>query len=107
MAIAGKILGQVSPSATTNTTLYTVPSSTEVNLNLYICNRSAAATTIRVALRPNGDTIANIHYMIYDASISGNQTMNLTGIAMDATDVLTVYNTLATITFTATGLEST
>lgn len=106
MAITGKILGQSAPLATTATTLYTVPAVTEANVNLYICNRSTTATNIRVALRPDGAVLSNEHYIIYDATLAGFQSMNFTGIALDAADVITVYNTLATVTFVATGLET-
>ena len=64
MAQAHKVLGQSSPSATTLTTLYTVPASTQaVCSSLTICNTASSATTYRVAIRPSGATVATQHYI--------------------------------------------
>jgi len=105
--MARKVLGQSAPSATTATTLYTVPASTEtVVSSITIANRGGSAGTARVAVRPNGDALANEHYILYDASIPANDTLTLTiGITIDATDVLTVYASSADFAFNAFGQE--
>lgn len=109
MANAHKVLGQQSPSATTLTTLYTVPSSTDTIVStVTVCNRSATPTSFRIAVRPAGAAISNEHYLYYDIPIGGNDTFAATlGIALDTTDVVSVYATLATLSFTATGVEIT
>lgn len=89
-----------SPSAATLTTLYTCPASTTaVTGDLTICNRSATATTFRVARRLLGAAVADAHYIRYDATIDGNSSETISGITMIATDVLSVYATLATVSF--------
>ena len=102
-----KVLGQQNPSATTNTTLYTVPSLTStVVSSLTVCNRSATATTFRVAIRPAGATLSNEHYIYYDLPIAGNDTFIATiGITLATTDVITVYAGAATLSFQAFGQE--
>lgn len=107
MATSYKVLGQVNPSATTNTTLYTVPSATStVASTLTICNLAASATTVRVAVRPAGAAIANQHYIVYDLAINGNDTVFLTiGLALATTDVVTVYAGTANVTFNLYGSE--
>jgi hypothetical protein len=107
MATSYKVLGQSAPAATTNTDVYTVPSATEVVIStITICNRTATATTYRIGIRPNGATIANEHYIAYDAPIAGNDTVALTlGITVDATDVVTVYGGNANLTFNVYGAE--
>lgn len=109
MAAAYKVLGQVAPSATTNTTLYTVPSATQAVLSqLTVCNRSTSAANIRVAVRPAGATLTNAHYLFYDAEIAAKATLVLPGgLSLAATDVLTVYASAADCSFTATGVELT
>jgi hypothetical protein len=109
MATALKVLGQSAPAAATLTTLYTVPSSTQaVSSTHVICNRSATATTIRVAVRPAGAGISNEHYLYYDLNIPGNETFVATiGIALETTDVVSVYATLATVSFNLFGQEIT
>jgi hypothetical protein len=107
MAAVIKVLGQSNPTATTNTTLYTVPAATStVCSSLTICNRSATATTFRVAVRPAGAAISNEHYLYYDVTIAGNDTFIATiGITLATTDVVTVYATLATLSFHLYGQE--
>ena len=107
MAESYKILGTSAPSATTNTDLYTVPSSTSAVVStISVCNRSASATTYRIATRPAGATIANNHYVTYDVEISANNTHTLSlGITLATTDVVTVYAGSADLTFIAYGSE--
>lgn len=107
MAFDYKILGQSAPSATTATTVYTVPSGrSAVVSSIIVCNRSATATTYRIALRPAGATLADQHYVAYDVAVGGNDTTAVSiGITLAATDVVTVYTTAATVSFTVSGSE--
>lgn len=105
-----KVLGQACPSGTSDTTLYTVPSSTQtVVSSIVIANITATNATYRVAVRPAGAAIANQHYVAYDVGIAGNDATILTiGITLAATDVLTVRSSSASaITFQAYGSEIT
>lgn len=107
MATAYKVLGQSAPAATTDTTLYTVPASTETVVStLAICNRGSSDATFRVAVRPDGATIANQHYVAYDVAIQANSIVGLTlGITLDAADVITVRASSANLSFSAFGSE--
>jgi glucose-6-phosphate dehydrogenase assembly protein OpcA len=104
-----KVLGQSAPSATTATTLYTVPSSTEAVIStLIVANRAASAATYRISIRPNGATLANSHYIAYDVTVGAADSTTLTlGITLDAADVLEVYASTANLTFNAFGSEIT
>lgn len=106
MASNYKVLGQVAPSATTNTTLYTTPSATQtVCSTLVVCNRSSA-TTFRVAVRPAGATLSNEMYIVYDGYINGNDSVFFTlGISLNTTDVVTVYAGTANMSFSLFGSE--
>jgi hypothetical protein len=107
MATTYKVLGQSAPSATTNTDIYTVGAGKSTIVStITICNRDTTTATYRIAVRPAGATIANQHYIAYGATILGNDTIALTlGIALAATDVLTVYASNANLTFNAFGAE--
>lgn len=107
MATTYKVLGQVSPSATTATTLYTVPASTSTVVStLSVANRDTAAATFRIAVRPAGASLANQHYVAYDTLIAPNSTIAFTlGITLAATDVVTVYSSSANLSFSAFGSE--
>lgn len=102
-----KVLGQSAPSATTDTTLYTVPSATAaVVSSIVIANRDASTATYRIAIRPNGATIANEHYIAYNVTVGASDSTVLTlGITMDAADVITVYASTANLSFSAYGSE--
>jgi hypothetical protein len=104
-----KVLGQSNPSATTLTTLYTVPASTSAVVStLIVCNTATNATTYRIAVRPAGATVATQHYVAYDASIPANDTVTLTlGVTLAATDVISVYAASANVAFAAYGVEIT
>lgn len=107
MATSYKVLGQSNPSATTNTTLYTVPSATNaVVSSISICNLASSSATYRIAVRPDGASLANVHYLAYDVTVGAADTTVLTvGITLDATDVITVYASTANLVFHAYGSE--
>ena len=107
MATTYKVLGQSNPSATTATTLYTVPASTNTVVStISICNQAASSATYRIAVRPAGATLATQHYLAYDIAIAANDTTALTlGITLATTDVVTVYASSATLSFSAFGSE--
>ena len=109
MATTYKVLGQSAPSATTDTNLYTVPSSTEAVIStIIVANRAATAATYRIAIRPNGATIANQHYIAYDVTVGAGDSTTLTlGLTLDAADVITVYASTANLSFSAFGSEIT
>jgi hypothetical protein len=102
-----KVLGQSAPSATTATTLYTVPSSTSTVVStIAVCNRGASSATYRIAIRPNGATLANEHYIAYDSAITANNSTMITiGVTLGDTDVITVYASTADLSFNAFGSE--
>jgi glucose-6-phosphate dehydrogenase assembly protein OpcA len=107
MATTYKVLGQVTPAATTATTLYTVPSSTQTVVStISVANRSSSEVAFRIAIRPAGETLANKHYIAYDAKVTGNDTTFITvGATLGATDVITVYAGTTDISFNAFGSE--
>jgi hypothetical protein len=107
MATNYKVLGQVAPSATTATALYTVPAATEAVIStITVCNRGTATGSFRIAVRPDGETLANKHYHVFDANVAAKDSLFLTvGMTMDATDVLEVYASTADFSFNASGSE--
>lgn len=107
MATTYKVLAQSAPSATTATDIYTVPSSTATVIStIVVANRSSTTATYRIAVRPNGATLANQHYLAYDVAVGGGDSTTLTlGITMDAADVVTVYASTANLSFNIFGSE--
>ena len=109
MATTYKVLGQLAPSATTATTLYTVPTATEAVVStIVVCNRDAASATYRIAVRPNGATLANQHYIAFNVTVGASDSTTITlGLTLDAADVIEVYASTANLSFNAFGTELT
>lgn len=106
MATAYKVLGQSNPSATTLTTLYTVPSATSTVCSTLTIANLGVVTTVRVAIRPAGASIANQHYVVYNTTIDPNSTIFLTiGATLATTDVVSVYAGTANVAFNLFGSE--
>jgi hypothetical protein len=84
-----------------------VPSVTEAVVStIVVANRAASPATYRIAVRPNGASIANQHYIAYDVTVGASDSTTLTlGITMDAADVLTVYASTANLSFNVFGTE--
>lgn len=109
MATTRKKLAQSNPSAITLTDAYTVPASTTgIVTTITVANRSATGTSFRISHAVAGAADDNAQYLYYDAPIGGNDTFQVTtAIPMATTDVLRVYATLATLTFSIHGEEIT
>jgi len=109
MATTYKVLGQSAPSATTATTLYTVPSATSAVIStLVVANRAATSATYRISVRPGGASQANQHYLAFDVTLQASDSTTMTlGITLAATDVVTVYASTANLSFNLFGSEIT
>jgi glucose-6-phosphate dehydrogenase assembly protein OpcA len=107
MATTYKVLGQANPSATTATTLYTVPAATQTVVStIVVSNQAATAATFRISVRPAGGAQTAAMYLAYDVTVGANDSTALTlGITLGATDVITVYGSSATLSFNAFGSE--
>ena len=110
MAVSYKVLGQAKPAATTDTTLYTVPSGAgnyAVVSSLVINNITADGSSIRVAIRPAGAAIEDKHYILNGTSVGAFQTQVYTiGITLAATDVVTVHDVGGKCSFNLFGSEN-
>jgi glucose-6-phosphate dehydrogenase assembly protein OpcA len=104
-----KVLGQSAPSATSDTTLYTVPAATSAVVStIVVANRAGTNATYRIAIRPAGATLANQHYLAYDVTVGASDSTTLTlGITLAATDVITIYASTANLSFSVFGSEIT
>jgi len=103
-----KTLGQLNPSATTETTLYTVGSANgAVVSTIAICNQASSTATYRIAVRPAADSVtAAKHYIVYGASVNGNDTTFITiGATLAQNDKIQVFGSSATLAFNAFGSE--
>lgn len=108
MAATYKVLGQVIPAATTNTTAYTVPGGkTAVISTITVCNQSVSAQSFfRIAIRVAGAALTASQYIAFDTFLDFKETKAFTlGITLGATDVVTVYSTTGNVSFGVFGSE--
>jgi hypothetical protein len=83
-------LNGVDLTTTNATSVYTCPTSTFSVVSVSICNRSASAVTVRLALTTTGSTPATTDYLEYDSSLSANGVLERTGIVMSASNQLVI-----------------
>ena len=108
MATTYKVLAQSNPAATTETTLYTVPSSTSAVVStISICNQAGSSGTYRIAVRPAADaSTAAKHWIVYGATVAASDSIMLTlGVTLAAGDLIRVYGSSANMSFAAFGSE--
>jgi hypothetical protein len=104
-----KVLGQSNPSATTATTLYTVPASTSaVVSSISVANLTATSATFRIAIQKSADvgSIVDKQYMGYDITVGASDSTIITvGLTLATGDVIKVYASSASLSFQAFGSE--
>ena len=102
-----KILGQVNPTSTSLTTLYTVPATREAFVStLSICNFGATTANVTVAVRQDGAAIDPKQHLLYNIPIVPADSLFLTlGISVDQSDVISVSSTTSSIAFGLFGSE--
>ena len=100
------VLGQVVGTPALQTLFTAGATEQAVVSTITIANRGTASATYRLAVRPDGASIANQHYIAYDAACPGNDTIALTlGITLDGNDVVSCYASSTDLTFNAFGAE--
>lgn len=111
MASNYKVLGQSAPVADTDTTVYTVPaSSSAVISTITLCNRStgSSASSFRIAVVPNGETLGPQHYLMYGELLDVKESLAKTmGLTLATGDSIVVRSDSADLSFCVFGNEIT
>ena len=109
MTDAIKVLGQLDPSATTTTVLYTAPNLAQTTVSsLVICNRSGSAITFRVSVHVANASANDKQFLFFDESLAATTTRTVViGMCLSQSDVLKVYVSAANVSFNLFGVETT
>lgn len=92
MSNSYSILGQVDLTTNALTDVYTVPSGKQAVISsIILANRTGSATSFKIALRPQGNSVTNAMYIAYNIPLSASDstTLNL-GLTLNASDVISV-----------------
>ena len=99
-------LGVFAITATTNTTVYTVPVGFYTICNVSIVNRNPSSTiTLRVAMSASG-TPNPEEWVEYDTIVIPNGVYERTGLVMQAGLNIVVYSSTANVGCTVYGIET-
>jgi hypothetical protein len=107
------ILAQLQPTASTLSTLYTVPGSTQTTVSsLTVCNVSGAADYFRVSIAPGGAADALSQYVYYGLYLDPNDTFIATvGFTLSTTssnpDVVRCWSQNGNVVFGLYGVQIT
>lgn len=83
-------LGSASLSATTNTTIYTVPTGKTATVTVNLCNTGATATTVRLAVALADTPVAG-ERIEYGVSLPANGVLERGGIVLGAGQKIVAY----------------
>lgn len=101
-----KILGSAVPAASTETTIYTVPASTNTTVEQIVITNKSGATTFNLGIAVGGGSIGAAEFLFSTTPIPANTTITLEGpFYLDATDLIRGDSASGSVVFRAEGIE--
>lgn len=97
-------LGSATPSANTNTIVYTVPASTVASINVAIVNRGSSDAVVNLAISESG-TPNSADYVEYGVTVPANGILERTAIVAGAGEKVVVYPSTANCSVRVHGYE--
>lgn len=98
-------LGTADLSATTDTSVYTCPSSTFSVVSVNICNRNSVSAVVRLAIASSG-TPTDAEWIEYGVTVPANAVLERTGLVLDAGKQIVVYGSTTGINAVVYGIET-
>lgn len=102
--MASGTLGQSAPAATTNTTIYTVPSGKVATFNVSICNTNTTSVTIRLSISSTS-TPSTSEYVEYNTTIPASGVLERGGLMASAGKLIVGYASETNVAFNVYGYE--
>lgn len=98
-------LGQLQPSASSLSPVYTVPTGRRAIARVLASNAVGSVGAFRVAIEVGGESDAPANYIAYDMAIQPNDSVSSVPIALNAGDVVNVRSASGSVAFSVTGIE--
>lgn len=103
--MASGILGTADLVAATNTSVYTVPATKTASFAVNFTNRNAVPINVRLAVS-TVSTPTDGEYVIYDAIINPNQSLERTGLVAQENKIVVAYSNSANVSVQVYGYEA-
>lgn len=94
-------LKQLTPTASTETSLFDGTQTESYQVTLVVCNRDTLGSTIQIRHRLLGAPTDDKQYLYYDMPVNGNTTVVLTPVGIAPGDILSVYTPGSYVNFHA------
>ncbi len=109
MTLVGKILGQASPSASTDTPLYSVPIGKQATARVSVCNTNASSAVVRVFLMLAADAASptQVKQRVMSKTVNAGETFVTDTYALSSGDKIAVWADSTNVAFNANGFEET
>ena len=104
MAETPCILGQQIPDAGVMTTLFFVPTASQVQCSIFVSNQYDNFENVTIALVPNGTGLATPNYIAFNTPLSANACIAFAGVFLNEGDQVMVTSKGGHCSFTATGM---
>ena len=102
----GRLASPTQLTATTNTTVYTVPTGYYAVCNVSMTNITASSVTVRLAIS-TGSSPSSAEWIEYDTVILGKGVFERTGLVLDAGKTLVAWaSTGSAVNVTVYGIET-
>jgi len=103
------VLAQAYPLATTLTDIYVVPPSTSVSVtSIFICNQGSQSIYFNISVAVGGSFDSPVQYIFYNLFLDAYDTFATSvDLSLASKDVIRVYSTLGTASFSIFGVQIT
>ena len=102
-----KTLGQLSSTADTESTIYTVPGSTQAVISaISVLNLNTSSASYRIRIKVNNAENSDKQFIFYNTILFPKETtITNAGITLGAGDVVTIYSPASSVVFNLYGSE--